>query len=81
MGYLTRRVGNHGEIRFGGSRVLISMALCGWQVGLRPTDATRYAVYFGRLCLGRLDVASLSFQCRQGVVSGDDEAAEEVAGA
>lgn len=63
LGYLRRRVNKNGRIGLEGHDLLISSALSGWDVGLQPQQDDRYGVYFGRLCLGVVDLATLSFQC------------------
>jgi transposase InsO family protein len=63
LGYQVRRVQRRGTIGIEGQRILISTALSGWEVGLKPEAQDRYSVYFGRLCLGVVDLATLSFQC------------------
>jgi len=62
-GYLVRQVCSHGTVRLQGQRIWLSGALRGWQVGLKPQDEQSYTVYFGSLCLGTLDLGTLSFQC------------------
>lgn len=59
--YLDRRIGQHGEIQISGHTIFLSSALGGWNVGLKHTGRQTYAVYFGNLCLGTLDVPRESF--------------------
>jgi putative transposase len=61
-GYLSRRVHRTGTIQLQGARIRISSALRGWDVGLKPIDESSWSVHFGRLCLGRIDRSSESFQ-------------------
>ena len=60
--YLERTVNKGGTIRVEGIRIPLTVALGGWNVGLRPLEANCFSVYFGRLCLGRIDLATESFQ-------------------
>lgn len=62
VGYLVRRVQGRGHIKFGSVAIPISGALAGYEVGLESLDASRYAVWFGRLCLGEIDVAVRRFR-------------------
>jgi len=59
-GYLARRVGSHGTIKLESRRIQISTALDGWDVGLEPSRGG-YALWFGKLCLGKVDMDSESF--------------------
>ena len=56
-----RRVNGKGEVKFHSQRMPISSALCGWEVGLQPSSATEYQVWFCRLCLGALDLSTAKF--------------------
>ncbi|MDR3457493.1 MAG: hypothetical protein P4N60_08610, partial [Verrucomicrobiae bacterium] len=40
----------------------ISTSLAGWSVGLKPSPCGRLEVWFGRLLLGWIEVATASFQ-------------------
>lgn len=66
LGYLSRQVCSHGTIRINGERIWLSGALAGWHVGLEPVEDQMYRVHFGRLCLGHLDLRTLSFRCVRG---------------
>lgn len=57
-----RRVQHRGFIRWKGQWVFISSALKGWSVGLEPSGAEHWDVWFGRLLLGQLESSTLSFQ-------------------
>jgi hypothetical protein len=59
--YLRRRVDSGGDINVIGSRILISTALRGWDVGLKVTGYGRYSVWFGPLLLGEIDIETESF--------------------
>lgn len=59
--YLTRRVGRTGAIRIANWRIHISLAVSGWDVGLKPTAPGQYTVWFGPLCLGQIDLATRTF--------------------
>jgi putative transposase len=57
----TRRVSACGAIKFDGQSLFLSSALAGWSVGLKPLTADRLEVWFGRLLLGEIDLATSSF--------------------
>lgn len=59
--YLVRRVMNRGGVKLKNRCVNVSEALQGWDVGLEPVHDSCYAVWFCRLCLGRLDLATEKF--------------------
>jgi transposase InsO family protein len=61
-GFLERKVHKSGTIRIHRSEIMITTAIQGWNVGLQPVSAQECVVYFGRLCLGRLDLATESFK-------------------
>lgn len=61
-GFLQRRVGCSGQLTIGNMKVGLSLALAGYDVGLESLDDRRYAVWFGRLCLGDIDLNTRSFQ-------------------
>lgn len=61
-GYQRRRVGRTGAIKIDNCRVGISVAVGGWDVGLQPTRSAQYAVWFGPLYLGQVDLESRSFK-------------------
>jgi hypothetical protein len=58
---ISRRVVSHGRIAWKGQRIFISTALAGWSVGLEPSGADHWNVWFGRLLLGQLEDSSASF--------------------
>lgn len=58
----TRKVAEHGQIRWAGSGYFITTSLDGWSVGLKPLANGRQEVWFGRLLLGWLDPATESFE-------------------
>lgn len=64
-GYCQRRVQKEGSLRIEGVRIRISRALAGWNVGLKSDDTGGFALYFGRLCLGRLELSTESFHPAQ----------------
>jgi transposase InsO family protein len=68
-GYLRRKVGRRGGIKFSNHKFCISVAVAGWHVGLKPTGTRRYSVWFGPLCLGMLDLMTESFQAVREVSS------------
>ena len=59
--YLRRRVGSRGMIRLHGVRVGVSMALAGWDVGLRMDDRHRFGLWFCKLRLGEVDLQTEKF--------------------
>ena len=59
--YLTRKVGASGSIGIASREIPISKALRGWHVGLKVTGCKHYAVWFGKLYLGEIDVETESF--------------------
>ena len=61
-GHLRRAIGRKGALRVHGVRIGISTALAGWHVGLKPVEDLKYSVWFGPLCLGRIDLGTESFQ-------------------
>jgi len=60
-GMMARRVNKTGCIAMQGRRILISTALAGWSVGLRPIAADSYEVHFARLRLGEIELSTASF--------------------
>jgi putative transposase len=56
-----RRVCHHGTIRLDGQRLFLSTSLAGWSVGLKPVAEELMEVWFGRLLLGEVDLATCSF--------------------
>ena len=56
-----RRVAPCGTISWRGQWIAISQAIEGWSVGLEPSDADRWNVWFGPLQLGQLDEVSFTF--------------------
>lgn len=60
-GMASRRVLGHGRIHWKGQGIFISTALQGWSVGLEPSGADHWNVWFGRLLLGQLEESSASF--------------------
>lgn len=56
-----RKVNKIGEISYEGQRIFLSQALAGWEVGLRSCGEGVMEVYFSRLLLGTLEVATASF--------------------
>jgi len=61
-GMLRRKVSRPGRIAIDGRKIRLSSALIGRHVGLKPTGDRQYVVWFGRLCVGSLDVRSESFE-------------------
>jgi putative transposase len=59
--YLRRKVSSCGTIRITKRQILISTALYGWEIGLKVTGLNHYAVWFGALYLGEIDLETESF--------------------
>jgi len=62
QGFLRRRVHCTGTIQLFGTTIRIGTAFSGWELGIKPIEETRYAVWFGRLYLGEVDLKTSSFQ-------------------
>jgi transposase InsO family protein len=56
-----RRVSADGMIKLDGHPLFLSTALAGWSVGLKPVSPDRMELWFGRLLLGQVDLATSSF--------------------
>jgi transposase InsO family protein len=61
-GVLVRRIDCSGQLKIRNVRICISVALAGYDVGLQSLDDARYAVWFGRLCIGEVNLQLQSFQ-------------------
>lgn len=57
----SRRVSAPGTIKLDGQSLFLSSALAGWTVGLKPIGPQAMEVWFGRLLLGEVDLATRSF--------------------
>jgi putative transposase len=57
----TRRVKNMGAIKMKGGLIFLSEMLCHELVGLLPREEDRYAVYFGPVLLGEIDLYLRTF--------------------
>jgi hypothetical protein len=57
----TRRVSASGAIRIDQVQLFLSSSLAGWSVGLKPIAQDLMEVWFGRLLLGQVDLATSSF--------------------
>jgi transposase InsO family protein len=57
----SRRVCQHGLIQVDGQRLFLSTSLAGWSVGLKPIAEDLLEVWFGRLLLGQIDLATSNF--------------------
>jgi putative transposase len=60
-GFLVRKVGTIGKIRFEGRPIFITTALAGWEVGLRLISPTQLEVWFNYLLLGNVDLQTNRF--------------------
>jgi len=60
-GYWVRKVSHGGEVKIHNTRVGVTTALRGLEVGLEPTKADRFAVWFCGLCLGEIDLSTHKF--------------------
>jgi transposase InsO family protein len=56
-----RRVSPTGAIKVDGQRFFLSTSLTGWSVGLKPIASDLMEVWFGRLLLGQIDMATSGF--------------------
>lgn len=54
----SRRVSAKGTIAVDGQRFFLSTSLAGWSVGLKPSAEDLLEVWFGRLLLGQIDLAT-----------------------
>ena len=61
-GFLKRRVSTAGIVAIEGARVKISTTITGWHVGLKPSSADGFLVWFGPLCLGTIDLRTEAFK-------------------
>jgi putative transposase len=57
----TRRVCQHATIRLDGERLFLSTSLARWSVGLKPVTEELMEVWFGRLLLGQVNLATSNF--------------------
>ncbi len=57
-----RRVNKVGKIGWRGQPIFITTALAGWSVGLAPSGAGHWEVWFGRLLLGHLEEHTGAFR-------------------
>jgi putative transposase len=60
-GMCVRRVSAQGLIKLDRQPLFLSSALAGWSVGLKPVVSDLMEVWFGRLLLGQVDLATSSF--------------------
>jgi putative transposase len=58
----SRRINRRGILRRANVPLFITNTLAGWSVGLKPVADGRQEVWFGRLLLGWIDLATESFQ-------------------
>jgi putative transposase len=56
-----RRVSSDGAIRIDGQQLFLSSALAGWSIGLKPIAEERMEVWFARLLLGEINLATSNF--------------------
>jgi putative transposase len=54
----TRRVNSTGRIKLDGQDIFLSTSLAGWSVGFKPMTEDLMEVWFGRLLLGQVDLAT-----------------------
>jgi len=57
----SRRVSPKGLISLAGQQLFLSTSLGGWSVGLKPIAEDLMEVWFGRLLLGQMDLATSNF--------------------
>lgn len=60
--HLIRKISKIGCVKVNSVRVNVSQALRGYEVGLEPRTASRFDLWFCRLCLGEVDLATAKFQ-------------------
>jgi transposase InsO family protein len=60
--YLVRKVNGGGSVKIHNTRVNVSVALRGFDVGLQATSSQRLALWFCRLRLGDIDVSTHRFR-------------------
>lgn len=58
---LTRRVMKNGYIRIDGHLIMISTALAGWSIGLKPIENDLLEIYFAQQKLGEIDLQTYAF--------------------
>jgi len=56
-----RKVSAYGEIKIKGNNYFITTALRKYMLGLKVIDATKLAVYFASVFLGKIDLETISF--------------------
>lgn len=61
LGYLCRRVTNKGVISLQKTKISVSEALAGWDIGLKPDRQHRYGLWFCQLRLGEVDLQTQKF--------------------
>jgi putative transposase len=59
--YIRRKVSSNGVIGFMHCQIYLSASLAGWDAGIKATADGSYTVWFGPLCLGRIDIETESF--------------------
>jgi putative transposase len=57
----TRRVNQRGKISWHNHELFLSTSLAGWSVGLKPSSQKQIEVWFARLLLGWVDLATVHF--------------------
>jgi transposase InsO family protein len=60
--YWVRKVDNNGCVKIHNTRINVSVALRGFDVGLQATNSERLALWFCRLRLGDIDVSAQKFR-------------------
>jgi transposase InsO family protein len=61
-GFAERAVHSSGHVTLRNTKIWISKAFVGWNVGLRQVEEHLFSVYFGRLCIGQIDLTSDVFR-------------------
>ena len=56
-GYVVRKVGTSGLIKYHGNSIRISQALRGYHIGLKPLTENTFEIHFYELCLGELELS------------------------
>lgn len=59
---IVRKVNAAGQIKLDGACIPISTAIAGWHIGLKADGESLFVVWFGSLCIGTIDLKTISFE-------------------
>jgi len=59
--YLVRKANHSGAVKLHNQRINVTSALRGYELGIEPQQTNRWAVWFGRLRLGEIDLSMHKF--------------------